>query len=323
MTPRCSKRHLPHLLLAAVIASLTTAGASARAQPSDEAAIAAQLFRAAAAAFERRDYAAAARTFEESNEHVPRPAATYNAGLAWEEAGEKARAADAYTAALVHPGLSERDASVARKRLDALTPELGRARVATPAGGSVSIAHAEGRRLPAEIHLAPGAYQARVAWPTGGTVVFPLRVGAGQVVVVEPPSPPASAASPAARDAGPRAEAPSPSPSPPPRLSDVRKTWGWLSLGGAVVFSGAAVGLGVGTLDARNDFVASGEHSVSDHDRATTLRTLTNVAWTTAAVSAVVGVVLVLASPSTAKRVSADSRYYRPEADDIRPTTLW
>src|SRR5262249_47150270 len=71
----------------------------ARAQDEDRT-LAMARFRAASEAYGRGEYAAAARAFEESYRLVPRAAAVYNAARAWQAAGERARAADDYEAAL-------------------------------------------------------------------------------------------------------------------------------------------------------------------------------------------------------------------------------
>ena len=80
----------------------------ARAAPADDArARAAESFRQAQAAFERRDFAAAAAAFETAAGFAPHPAAWLSAADAWQRAGEPARAADDCERARDVPGLAE------------------------------------------------------------------------------------------------------------------------------------------------------------------------------------------------------------------------
>jgi hypothetical protein len=72
---------------------------------------------------------------------------------------------------------------------------------------------------------------------------------------------------------------------------------GWVGLGTGVALSGAAIGLGVAGLDARNQFVSGGDHDQSLHDRAIAMRTWTNVAWVGAGVIGATGVLLLILAP--------------------------
>src|SRR5688572_28065354 len=76
-------------------------------------------------AFARGDFVAAGRAFEASHRHVPRAAAIYNAARAWDAAGDKARAADAFAIALDRTDLRGAEAAEASTRLRALDAELG------------------------------------------------------------------------------------------------------------------------------------------------------------------------------------------------------
>src|ERR1700691_3944493 len=90
------------------------------ARSDDDQAIAGQLFQAGLAAYERGDFKAAARAFTEANGRAPRGATLFNAGLAWEAAGERTRAADAYGAAIATRELPLTDAGTAARQLEAL-----------------------------------------------------------------------------------------------------------------------------------------------------------------------------------------------------------
>lgn len=83
----------------------------------------------------------------------------------------------------------------------------------------------------------------------------------------------------------------------PPPPSSFTRTAGWVGIGAAGVFSASAVVLGLATLNARDDFSASGNTDASLRDRALTFRTMTNVAWAAAAVSSIGGITLLVLSP--------------------------
>lgn len=287
-------------LCAALLLSVTLlvpGAARAQSPPPDESAIASQLFRAGAAAFERSDYAAAARAFEESNAHVPRGAALYNAALAWDEAKQIERAADGYAAALARPELEPRDAAEARKRLAVLEPKLGRVAITAPVGGKISIAHAERRAIPVEVHVLPGRYDARVESADGTSVTRSVELAAGATTSIAVDVPPAqrvvifppreTARAPAADE------------------SDPKLTWGIVGLGAGAVLAGSSVFFGVQALDARDAFVASGETSERAHDQSSTFRTAANVAWISAAVVGAVGAFLLVTSLSESRPVAA------------------
>ena len=83
-------------------------------------------------AFARKDYALAARRFEEAYRLAPHPNAMWNEARALRHAGERARAANAYAAYLRDAAPDARDRSEATRALDALGKELVRMKVASP-----------------------------------------------------------------------------------------------------------------------------------------------------------------------------------------------
>lgn len=269
---------------AAACAALALAlwGRDARA----DVATATETFRTAMAAFARKDYRAAALAFELSNKLVPAGAATYNAGLAWAAAGEKARAADDFAEALARPAaeLSDAERADAKKQLDALELGLGRARVDVP-GAVVSVSHAERRPSPTVVHLPPGEHEISLEVVGKEPIRRKVTITAGAEVRV---------------DAG---DAPPPPRERQPGEPDGRFAFGaqhaaGLALGGAALVGGAiAIGAGVGALDARDAFFASGLTDVGAHDRADALRAVANVAWAAAGVCLVTGVVLFATAP--------------------------
>jgi hypothetical protein len=280
------------------ILSLAPITAASSALADTEQAIAAEFFQAGTAAFERKDYKAAARSFEEAYRHVPRAEALFNAGLAWVGAGEPARAADAFDASLARGELNPSDTAQARKRLADLEAKLGVIGVDAPAGALASVAHADRTRIPARIHVSAGDYTVTIVGNDGAKADAVAHVTAGTTthLTVDLPTPVHPAAEPPVAP-------PAPHPTveaPLPRATVPDRTWAWVALGGAVVFGGTAIGLGIGALDARNAFVAGGETDAGQHDKAASLQLWTNVALTAAAVAGAVGVVLLAFPPHKA-----------------------
>jgi tetratricopeptide (TPR) repeat protein len=269
-------------IVAALMAGLSLVSAPARADVSG----AAESFRAGT-----DDFAGAARAFEEANRLAPHGAALYNAGRAWEAAGEPARAADAYDAALRSGSLGGQQETGARARLAALRSTIGRLEIAGPAGSKVSVAHIQRAPGPLAVHVAPGDHTVRVELLDGRTLTRSLSVAAGSTAVLAVEAAEASArATPGAPPAAGQPKAPA-----PPR--SIRPVLGWVALGGAVASSGAAIALGVLTLDAKKTFENAGGRDADQHDRAVALRTGTNVAWIGAATLAVTGIVLLVTAP--------------------------
>lgn len=269
--------------------SLAVFCANARADEPQSAAR--EKFRQATEAHEKGDYRSAADLFEEAHRLSPAAGAKFNAGIAWDEAGESARAADDYETALEMGGLTEDEAKQAEERLGALRKTLGYLSVDEPVGASVTI---EGLTalVPVRIHLSPGDHQViGTRGATTKTFRFDIRAGEVKHVTLDFPSQVKPAPASKAVDA------------PLPRVIDDRpreaqshaaRTWGLVALGAGVVFSGVAAALGVQTLKARDAWDASGHHDLSKHDSAVELRTFTNVAWGGALVAGAAGTVLLL-----------------------------
>src|SRR5438445_551534 len=85
---------------------------------------AAESFREAQAAFERREFAAAAAAFEQAARYEPHPAPLLNAADAWERVGDLARAAEDCDLVLAMPSLSEPSRADAERRLARLLPRV-------------------------------------------------------------------------------------------------------------------------------------------------------------------------------------------------------
>ncbi len=257
---------------------------SGQAFASEDPESAARFFKAGKAAYARRENKAAALAFEEAYRRAPRGAAIFNAGFAWDAAGEGARAADAYAIALGRADLEAVDGAHARERLGQLEAVLARIEVRARAAGSLSLAHAAAR-LPATIHVEAGRHPLVVTFDDGRTTTLTVTAVAGALKIVDVEMPPPTEPRP-------------PPPSPPRTDAPVTRTLGYVALATGVALGATAIAVGVETLSARDAWSASQETDRSAHDRAVTLRTLTNVAWGSAAAFAGAGIVLLVASPA-------------------------
>ncbi len=285
-----SRVHASRLARALFVAIALTSS-RAHAQSDDERA-AARLFRAGTAAYEAHDFTAAALAFEEAYRRVPRGAAAYNAGLAWEGAKEDARAADAFDLALSDPSLSASAAEDARSRLSRVERVLGRVDVSGAASISVTVAHVADAKLPRRVHLPPGEHVVSIKHASGRTERQMIIVRAGEV------SPIALTA-----DATPPVT-PVVVPPPPARGGSRTRTIGFVGIGVGVAATATAIVLGLGAWRARDAYDDSGRTDVDARSDAVAYRTWTNVAWATAAVAGIGGLVLVLTAPRSSAPVA-------------------
>ena len=279
-------------LVAAV--ALMTAPAAADNQAANSRDLAKQRFQEATEAYNEGRYSAAASLFDAADRLAPHPSTRYNAATAWEQAGEAARAATGYEAAIAAASLDQVRRKVAEERLAALKEGLGRVRVERPLGAFVTVDHVQHVPLPTTFYLLPGSYELTVDYQ-GKTSQTPLAVVAGQEQDIKLDFPEPETAAPVVP---PDALKPLPPAVPPADVWVTQKTWGWVGLGAGVALSGAAVVLGLRALAAREEFVASGNTDAGAHDEASDLRLATNVAWAGATVAGVTGLVLLLTAPT-------------------------
>jgi hypothetical protein len=278
-----------------LVASISTGGGAHAEDPKTRAS---QLFHEASGAYEHGQFAAAARAFEESDRLVPRAAALYNAAIAWEAAGDPARAAEAYERALGRTDLPHDQAAGARQELAMLSRKLGALEVIVPSDAHVAVGSIEGPGPHFHLYVEPGHHDIRVTWRDGATEVRTIEVvtGGSQVVRFEERATSPREPGPVAKEALPPAPARAPLEASP--HSNGARTAGWVILGGSAAFAGAAIVFGIKTLDARNALIASNDTSRSAHDEAVRDRLLTNIAWAGAIGSAVVAGILFVVSKS-------------------------
>jgi hypothetical protein len=285
-------RHRSLLVVLVAVVRLSTASF---ARADDHELAAKQKFGEGMSAHARGEYVTAATLFEAAYRLAPAAGAKFNAGIAWDQGGEFPRAADDYETALEMGGLTEEEAHQAEERLGALKKLLGTVSIDAPVGAMVTVDH-QGGPVPLRVHLTPGLREIRAEFH-GQTGVTPVEVRAGEIQHV--------ALRLSSRESP---DEPRATPSPPPRSSPPAsdavhkvvvtapsRTWGWVALGTGVVLSGVAAFLGTQTLDARNEWDASGHRDLGKRDRAVALRTWTNVGWGGAVVAGGVGLTLLVA----------------------------
>jgi tetratricopeptide (TPR) repeat protein len=271
-------------LALAFACSLATSAATA-----DDLRTAAELFKTGERAYAHRQFRDAASAFEEANRRAPRASALYAAAVSWDEAGETARAADDFELALSMQQGSELDDESrqdARARLSRISPRIAVVELDGPRGAIVTVAHASRVALPTRIHLAPGSWVVNRD-DLGGIPTLDLVVTAGETRHVTVP------------------DRRSVDVAKPPARSSALRTVGWVSLGAAGVFAAGATVLGIATLNARDTFVESGSMDASARDRALLFRTMTNLAWGGAALTALAAIPLLLLTPRAQVGVGA------------------
>lgn len=280
------KRHVIARGLAIVMCCAATAWAE-----EDSAA----LFQRANEAVRREAYREAAELFERAHRQAPHPATVFNAAAAWEQAGERPRAADAYETALSMGGLASEQAAYAQERLTVLKKSLGYLRLTAPIGATATVAHAKNVAIPAAVHLAPGSHTVVFNLGSGANVRKPLRLLAGetQSVAAERPPPMAQTQAPQRPEPTP---SPAPSPAPDRASGSGQQTWGWVSLGVAGALAAASTVLTVQTFSALDNFEGSGRKDLDARDRALRLRTWSNATAVGAVVLGATGIYLLLSA---------------------------
>jgi hypothetical protein len=252
---------------------LCTHAAFAQPAVDDNAQRARDLYGQARRAFQEERYRDAALGFEATSKLHPHAVALYTAAQAWELAGERARAADAYSRALETPGLSESQSARARERLADLTPELG---VVVVTGDSTTRARLDEQMemtLPARLHGISGLRTVTLLFADGQTDQRKLALTAGQSLELSAVTPAASPMPPRgiplleARKVG-----------VPPEAEESRASpWvpvGWIATGAGVAALGGAVLLGLSANDAERTYEAAPSRATLDHARS--LETSTN-----------------------------------------------
>ncbi len=124
---------------------------------------AAESFRQAQAAFSRRDFAAAAASFEQAASFKPHPASLLNAAEAWDLAGAPERAAQHCDHVLALPEVDAVHRKGARGMLERLLPRVATLQVEGPSDLALSLDGGPSFEPPAVRRLSPGRHDLSVS----------------------------------------------------------------------------------------------------------------------------------------------------------------
>ena len=264
---------------------------SLRAQESGE--TAAVAFQRGSAAYERGDYADAAKAFERAYALRPHAAALFNEARALERLGDAPGAADAYEQALARDELRPQDKADCQARLSALARTLGSVLITGPAETRGNIGSLQQAPLPIRAHLATGRYELSLVRKDGQRATVLVGVTAGrqtQLRIGEHGAPWSDARTPAA-------------------MADHPTTWkvptsAYVTGAAALAVTGLGAYLGVAGLQARDEFDASQRRDQGARDRAVRLRASANVAFGVAFAAAAATGILVYRAWRAPLRVS-------------------
>ncbi|NUO48051.1 MAG: hypothetical protein HOV80_04260 [Polyangiaceae bacterium] len=285
------------MVLALVLTAMSWMG-SARADSAQE------WFAKGKEASERGDYQAAARAFDEAYALEAFPIAKYNAAENWFEVPggkEAARAADAYRVAIeaderVSEGRLKLDSTLRARALDRLarlSQSLCLVEATTPVGAKISVDRLVDVPIPTRFYLAPGTYSVSGTLEPGDvrTAKIVCKANASASVVW----PRAEAKVVAPPPVVPPRDVPK-QPEPQPFDAQLAGGIATMVLGGA--FAGAAIGLGVHTLEVRDEFVATGNADADLRDEAVSFRSATTAMWILSGVAHATGLVVIISSPT-------------------------
>ncbi len=248
---------------------------------------ASRLFSKATAAFRAGHYRTAAESFDRAFELVPKGATAYGAALAWEAAGEHARAADGFARSINFPDMSPRDASDAAGQLALLKRKLATFTVRSPAGATLRVAHVRDVVVPATFHLEPGdhALEARRSPESTTSTLVHATAGSAETLDLVFPQPGGFARF--------------------FHASTPKRAVGLGFLGLAVGGASATAVLGIQALSARREYLDSNDTDGDARERAFRYQTWTSVALAgTVVCGAVAAWLLVTSDPSDPTSVS-------------------
>jgi hypothetical protein len=255
---------------------------------------AARQFSAGTAAFDRGEFVVAARAFDAADAIAPAPAAVFNAARAWQEAGDRPRAADRWARFLdaAPPDVTER--ATATRELARLRASLIAARIDGPNDARVTIAHVSDAPVPVVVHLPPGPNVG--TWTSGardrGRFTVDGLPGEQIATTLRLPAPAQGGLMRAPAGERPALSSPASSGGGPDAVAVAGTTF--LILGVAAV--GVGIGVGVDAVGARDAFVEGGSVDPDLRSQADDGRTASNVMWITGAAVGTLGAILLVAS---------------------------
>jgi hypothetical protein len=248
---------------------------------------ASESFREAQAAYERRDFAAAAAAFEQAGRYEPHPAPFLNAADSWERVGDFARAAEDCDSVLAMGGLTETQRTDGERRLARLITKVGTLTIHGPRTALVRLDGGVGFHPPATRRLAPGRHLvATDDLVTQSNRSLEVDLAAGTEKMLDVASPPPSEVSP---PAAPRPTASAETPTARAASHPVPVS-AWIAGGAALASAGVATTFGFFTLASRDDYNRT--PTLATRSAFYRNRLITDLAWGASAVSAIAAVVL-------------------------------
>jgi len=258
------------VVVAGCLAILTSSASLQAEEPTPGA-----LFEQGQAAFAAKRFRQAAEHFEHAYRLSPTSQAAYNAGLAWDGADERARAANTLTRAINLGGLSKDELREASRRLAQLLPTLGKISISAPMGTKVRVGELE-LGVPGSAYVDPGRHPLKAVRPDGTALEREVTVAAGETTTVSFDDTPRRSSEPKPAPLRPAEPEPKPKPSATPPKSHVLS---YVSFGAAAVALGVGAYLNVRGASANDDFEASHYTDSGARDRAVGLRTGAFVAY--------------------------------------------
>ena len=247
-------------------------GAQAAEPPADTAAVtperaaAARAFADGQRAYEARDFVHAGELFEEAYKHVQHHGSLWNAARSWQQAGQRARAANLVTRFLREAPAGAAQRAEATDLVHEMAPYLGRLEVHLSEG--LDLVRVDGNEVVGgEVYVSPGDHE--VAATGRGQARKVVTAAAGETVSVILDVPPAQ------QPPAPLALAPSPPLPLPPRKTALGPPV--LIVGSALTVTalGFTVASGLDTLSKRDAFL---EHrNQANYDRGASAQGRTNV----------------------------------------------
>jgi hypothetical protein len=314
------RRRIAARALAALLVALPTSAAvapvDARATEVDPQvkAKAAKTFRAAEAAFRRGDFRAAAEGFEAAYGIAPHPFALWNAVIAWDKAGEHARAANRCEAFLREAAADDRNRPDAEQLLGRLAASLAKIDVQADGGREITLDGApieRGKRF-----VEPGDHVVGASFDAG-TVTRAVRVAAGATerLALAPGGEVAPSKAPTVGPSEGASDAPGAHDKP------LGKAWFFVGLGVTAALGGATIASGVDTNAAASAFHDHPTEAGLDEGRGKQTRTNALLVATSvgAFATAAIGVFAVRwsSAPSRAGRRARRRRERRDAAREL------
>ena len=246
----------------------------------------AELFRQGQAEYRAERYRDAAELFEQAYSLAPKSQAAYNAAIAWQMAGLRARAANAFTRAVNLGELSTEELDETSRRLSQLVPTLGKLVLSAPKGAEARVGD-ERARVPGALYVEPGTHTLTVRLPSGKTEREELTLGAGETRNLDFEEEPVK----------PAVEKPMPAPvERDTTSSNTPRVLGWVAIGVGAAAIGTGVFLNVRGASENQTFEDSGRQNLGARESAIDLRTGAFVAYGVGAAFGALGAVLLLSS---------------------------